>query len=181
MLPAFRRLNTQVKVPFSLDGCDRPNSQSALKACTLFRRLNAQAENVLTPTTRGASSCKTLQWMTAVVFRRLNTKSYLAALWSLFRRLNALAFPASTDHGAPGCKTLRVSSDLFRRLNTLRCPARDPGGRIAGPIHPHAHPWPGQCLWRVYANEHQTIIPFTEPRLERGSVFLGRKKRKPMT
>lgn len=139
-------------------------------------------------------------------FLRLNTPTRGATPGLVFRRLNtsAPAFAPAAEFRRLNTKDQASNAHVFRRLNTsgLRsapaavlhpsttCPmgvmnrphlgkSNDHTSRsVMTSIHLYRQVRRERCSWRVYTNEHPSFSSPPEPRLERGSVFWGRRKGK---
>ena len=148
----FRRLNTKAQLQVASELFRRLNTgRHAPASSGLFRRLNTKAQ------LQAASG----------LFRRLNTGRHAPASSGLFRRLNTKS-------------QLQAAFALFKRLNTLDLHIDEQHSLMIDPIHPHTHTHQERLPWRVYPNERKTIPHPSEPRLERGSVFLASKNGKTM-
>lgn len=180
----FRRLNTGVDTALVSQGIVHPvNSDSRMKtAAAVFRRLNTDRDTSLLSLDTNHLFSSHLLTRTAELFRRLNTgagrplvslgffrsdnKNCLVVMSALFRRLNTNAQSA-------------FCTPLFRRLTPVPCQLGHQSAPMSHSVHPYTYTWQERCLWRIYTNGCMTITHPTEPRLERGSVFLGFKKGKP--
>ena len=156
----FRRLNTSAQGSAPAAVFRRLNTKDQAPNAHVFRRLNTSAS---APTH-------------AAVFRRLNSKDQAPNV-SVFRRLNT-----SGLRSAPAAVLQPSTTCAIGVMNRPhRGKSNDHMSRtMMTSIHLYRQVRRERCSWRVYTNEHPSISTPPEPRLERGSVFWGCRKGKPM-